>query len=101
MSNAKLNCVDDFLTPYLAKRRSFNKMLLPLTNAFRGLEGPLPYALQAIILLTGSLLLWRLWRFTILPLLEPNQPKRLPYWIPCEISSSLTFFSGSLTLTGR
>ncbi|KAG7009648.1 hypothetical protein G7Y79_00002g007630 [Physcia stellaris] len=77
-----MNCVDDFLTLYRAKRPSFNMMLLPLTNALRGLESLLPYTLQAIILLTGSLFLWRLWKFTILPLLEPNQPKRLPYWIP-------------------
>ena len=73
-------------------------MLLPLTNALRGLEGRSPFALQAIILLTGSLLLWRLWKFTILPLFEPNQPKRLPYWIPCEISSPFTLSSESLTL---
>jgi hypothetical protein len=27
---------------------------------------------------------WRLWRFTILPVLKPNEPKELPYWIPCK-----------------
>lgn len=29
-----------------------------------------------------TLLLWRLWRFTIRPLLNPHQPRELPYWIP-------------------
>jgi hypothetical protein len=28
------------------------------------------------------LLAWRLWRFTIQPLMAPNDPKELPYWIP-------------------
>lgn len=30
------------------------------------------------------LLIWRLWRFTIAPLLYPGNPKELPYWIPCK-----------------
>ena len=29
-----------------------------------------------------SLVLWRLWRFTILPVTRPYEPKELPYWIP-------------------
>ena len=29
------------------------------------------------------LLLWRLWAFTIVPLLRPDEPRDLPYWIPC------------------
>lgn len=29
------------------------------------------------------LLVWRLWRFTVLPMLHPNDPKELPYWMPC------------------
>lgn len=33
------------------------------------------------------LLSWRLWRFTILPLLRPNEPRELPYWIPCKLLS--------------
>lgn len=28
------------------------------------------------------LLLWRLWRFTIQPLLNTKEPRELPYWIP-------------------
>jgi hypothetical protein len=30
-----------------------------------------------------SLLGWRLWRFTIWPLFHPEEPRELPYWIPC------------------
>lgn len=26
--------------------------------------------------------LWRLWKFTLLPALHPREPKELPYWIP-------------------
>lgn len=25
---------------------------------------------------------WRVWRFSILPLVAPDDPKELPYWIP-------------------
>ena len=32
--------------------------------------------------LGGSYLLWRLWAFTFKPMLRPNEPKPLPYWIP-------------------
>ncbi len=28
------------------------------------------------------LLLWRLWRFTIVPAWWPDEPKLLPYWVP-------------------
>jgi hypothetical protein len=38
---------------------------------------PLTIALPIIVLL-----LWRLWRFTIVPFLFPNQPRTLPYWLP-------------------
>ncbi|KAL4756948.1 cytochrome P450 [Aspergillus foveolatus] len=29
--------------------------------------------------------LWRLWRFTVRPLLKPNSPRELPYTIPCNL----------------
>ncbi|UNI23244.1 hypothetical protein JDV02_009077 [Purpureocillium takamizusanense] len=32
--------------------------------------------------LAVALLCWRLWRFTIMPLMNPTAPKELPYWIP-------------------
>lgn len=37
-----------------------------------------------------TLVLWRLWRFTITPALYPDDPKELPYWIPskCRCSKS-------------
>jgi hypothetical protein len=34
------------------------------------------------LFLFALLLLWRLWRFTILPSYHPEEPKELPYWIP-------------------
>lgn len=37
------------------------------------------------ILAIGALLLsWRLWTFTILPTLRPDEPREIPYWIPCQ-----------------
>ncbi|KAF3054024.1 hypothetical protein E8E11_008790 [Didymella keratinophila] len=29
-----------------------------------------------------ALLTWRTWKFTLRPLLHPNEPKDLPYWLP-------------------
>ncbi|KAL4862857.1 hypothetical protein BDV12DRAFT_190125 [Aspergillus spectabilis] len=29
------------------------------------------------------LMAWRLWRFTIGPSLHPDEPKEVPYWVPC------------------
>ena len=31
-------------------------------------------------------LVWRFWRFTLHPLLKPDELEYLPYWIPCELS---------------
>ena len=59
-------------------------MLLPVLNALSGLNERLLYMMQLVALVGGSLLLWRLWKYTVLPFLKPEEPKRLPYWIPCE-----------------
>ncbi|PVI04819.1 hypothetical protein DM02DRAFT_689708 [Periconia macrospinosa] len=40
------------------------------------------------------LLSWRLWKFTIRPRLNPDEPKELPYWIPCHASSFFLDFNG-------
>lgn len=26
---------------------------------------------------------WRFWRFTLSPMVHPDDPNELPYWIPC------------------
>lgn len=31
---------------------------------------------------------WRLWMFTVKPWLWPDDPKDLPYWIPCKLPPS-------------
>lgn len=36
-------------------------------------------------LTVGTWAVWRLWRFTILPRLRPNEPPYLPYLIPCKM----------------
>lgn len=38
--------------------------------------------LYIIATLALLLLTWRIWTFTILPVLHPQEPKQLPYWIP-------------------
>jgi hypothetical protein len=39
--------------------------------------------IRALELLVLGLLVWRFWRFTLSPKIYPNDPKELPYWIPC------------------
>ena len=53
-------------------------------SALNETDGPLPVFIKLATALGGSILLWRLWRFTILPTFVPSEPKELPYWIPCE-----------------
>jgi hypothetical protein len=36
----------------------------------------IPFSLALIYMI------WRLWKFTLKPLLRPDEPKELPYWIP-------------------
>ncbi|TGJ84268.1 hypothetical protein E0Z10_g4481 [Xylaria hypoxylon] len=43
-----------------------------------------------------ALLCWRLLRFTLLPLLHPSEPKEVPYWIPCHISSFFKDYNKAL-----
>ncbi len=58
------------------------EVLLALTE----LDQRLP---TSLIIFTGAatvhyLLLWRLWRFKIEPMIKPTEPKELPHWLPCE-----------------
>ena len=45
-----------------------------------------PYTAKHVVLsclVVGAVLvLWRLWRFSILPLFYPDDPIEIPYWIP-------------------
>lgn len=43
------------------------------------------------IVLISWWLIWRLWRFTVLPQMYPNDPQELPYWIPSK-SFDVWFF---------
>ncbi len=43
----------------------------------------LPTVLGCLLL---ALLLWRLWTFTIIPVLYSKDPKELPYWMPSMLS---------------
>lgn len=32
-----------------------------------------------------TLLIWRLWKFTVRPWLHPDEPIELPCWLPCKL----------------
>lgn len=45
-----------------------------------------PSAAPLLATAAAALLCWRLWRFTLVPLMNPSAPDELPYWIPCKPS---------------
>lgn len=52
-----------------------------------------PLCLLALGSVVASWLVWRLWRFSIEPLLKRDEPQELPYCIPCKqlLKGLLTF----------
>lgn len=53
----------------------------------------------AFVITASCLLIWRFWTFTLLPSLNVDHPKQLPYWIPGVFPSSpqlQTFHSGHM-----
>lgn len=42
---------------------------------------------SSLQLILAAYALWWLWRFKIVPLIHPSEPKQYPYWIPCESRS--------------
>jgi hypothetical protein len=62
----------------------------------------LPVALEALAkdrfylvvlgIADSSLAVWRIGRFTVLPIFYPDDPKELPYWIPGERSRPFRVF---------
>lgn len=47
--------------------------------------------------LSFALILWRVWSFTIHPLLHPDEPKDIPYWTPV-LGHVVSFFRDSFGL---
>ena len=41
------------------------------------------YFLHPIIYLIILFLVWRLWKFYIWPEIDHDEPKAIPYWVPC------------------
>ena len=57
-----------------------------------------PRWILAILFLTLVWLIWRMWTFSIHPRLHPDEPKKLPYMVPCMPSphSLSSYFSKSV-----
>ena len=47
-----------------------------------------PAAACLLALVSCVLFTWRVWSFTVRPWLHPNDPKELPYWVPCKFLPS-------------
>jgi hypothetical protein len=59
-------------------------LVMQITKVFVHLDQAFFHAPFILLLLITALSLWRLWTFTLLPWLNPNEPKEVPYWIPCK-----------------
>ena len=61
-------------------------LLSDLLRAFQGIVVAQLHRPTALVCVLTAIALfgWRYWRFTIWPLLYPNEVQELPYWIPCE-----------------
>jgi hypothetical protein len=57
-----------------------------LTPVLHGLISS-PTAIAMAILLS-SIMIWRLWKFTVVPVFYPERVRELPYWIPCKLISA-------------
>ncbi|KAI0965081.1 putative cytochrome p450 [Xylaria arbuscula] len=65
------------------------------------LAKPLNFVLTKLLVsLLAALIAWRIWRFSILPFLHPDQPKEFPYWIPF-LGHGRSFFLDSNGLLNR
>lgn len=63
-----------------------------ITHAFAGNGSAITVlATVGLALCWGA---WRLWTFTIVPILRPDEPKELPYLIPCEFYTSCCTLGG-------
>ena len=60
----------------------------------------LPIVAKVVLGLTVTLLLWRLVRFSILPLFRPSEPQEYPYWTPF-FGHLFAFFQDSDKLLAR
>ncbi len=62
--------------------RDTYEALEPWAETAKG-HGALLGTVLAFLVVMGT---WRALRFTIIPAFYPNDPKELPYWIPCKPS---------------
>ena len=70
----------------LHTRRFWSLLLKMLLDLFAS-SHPLVGIAATMIAVAGMLfVLWRLWRFTLMPHWRPHEPKELPYWIPSELA---------------
>jgi hypothetical protein len=57
-------------------------MFATIRDELRAQFGTFSPIFEYVLCVVFFLFLFRLWKFTIRPLLHPNEPKELPYWIP-------------------
>ncbi|QLI73895.1 uncharacterized protein G6M90_00g105150 [Metarhizium brunneum] len=88
-------------TPYLGDESpSDSAGLLHAAHHAVRLPNVVSTAILPAAFVLSTLVLWRLWRFTVLPWLYPDLPKEFPYWIPV-LGHARAFFQDSNGLLVR
>ena len=71
-------------------RNSTKPEMLGLLLLINPMDGSLRSTIYAVAALSLPLLfLWRLWRFSLVTILWPQEPKEIPYWVPGEVDLEL------------
>ena len=52
--------------------------------AFHHADPFLQVSMVLLAAVVSMMILWRLWTFTVKPYWKPDEPRELPYWIPCK-----------------
>lgn len=60
-----------------------DQWIVQLAEFFSAVDQRLHLSL-AILTILLPLSIWRIWKFTVCPYLQPEEPKELPYWIPSK-----------------
>ena len=76
LEEAFLDAGDDFVH----RLSDFQRILLDPENP----TATWSLATVTLAFLGSLLLVWRLWTFAVRPWLNPDEPKEIPYWIPCK-----------------
>lgn len=70
-------------TSFAAARKTTNMFFGVLNGLMEDELSVVSRWVALLSFLTVSWTIWRIWKFTVLPVLYPDEPKAFPYSVPC------------------